>query len=61
MLENDWDVVQIEDEEDSFMKDGEDDISDGEEYKEETAFVIRTINFELPKITPKLIEQLNEE
>ncbi len=43
------------------MKDGEDDISDGDEYKEETAFVIRTINFMLPKISPKLIYQLNEE
>ena len=43
------------------MKDGEDDISNGEQYKEETAFVIRTINFEFPNINPKLIEQLNEE
>ncbi len=43
------------------MKDGEDDISEGDEYKEETAFVIRTINFVLPKISPKLIYQLNEE
>jgi glycosyltransferase involved in cell wall biosynthesis len=54
-IQNDWDVVNVDEDEDSFMKDGEDDISEEDEYKEETAFVIRTINFMLPKITPKLI------
>ena len=47
--------MNVDEDEDSFMKDGEDDISEEDEYKEETAFVIRTINFVLPKITPKLI------
>jgi hypothetical protein len=28
MLKNDWDEVNVDEEEDSFMKDGEDDISE---------------------------------
>ncbi len=43
------------------MKEGEDYISEEDEYQVETEFVIKTINFEIPKITQKLIEQLNEE
>ncbi len=51
MLKNDWDEVRVENSEDSFMKEGQDDISDGEEYKEQTDFILKTINFTFPKIT----------